>query len=362
MKTTFSGGAMPTVTQSSPCALSISLGSQVQTVAFPVPIAGSQRKVRLARKSSYIEIVVPVALPALGNPDGMNINPFTVVRAGSTVAAPTMHRLHLDRLPPLDTNNPWLECWLNTHVSSQFSLRESKMKRGELPADTLAQVKDTIYSMMLRSVGHLGNPVRRVFALRDNTSNDSDTIFFVKDLRYDLCSHTAVCDAFVLPLFPELMETLTPWFGPLINSDISNSRLHDAESRAWKQLLPALVERCRTWTHGTNCEYVVKGRIPLSLEVNGGDPLCSCGRGKNVEGMREVELWRPFAPFVTRIALSPLFAVPYLEPGKYCKKCGKVGKGILKSCGGCKEVFYCSKECQKADWASHKIDCAGRRA
>lgn len=31
-------------------------------------------------------------------------------------------------------------------------------------------------------------------------------------------------------------------------------------------------------------------------------------------------------------------------------------------CARCKSAFYCNKECQKADWKSHKVACNGQRA
>ncbi|EJF62935.1 hypothetical protein DICSQDRAFT_168605 [Dichomitus squalens LYAD-421 SS1] len=33
----------------------------------------------------------------------------------------------------------------------------------------------------------------------------------------------------------------------------------------------------------------------------------------------------------------------------------------FKCCGGCKEEWYCSPECQKADWRKHKLECFGYR-
>ena len=43
----------------------------------------------------------------------------------------------------------------------------------------------------------------------------------------------------------------------------------------------------------------------------------------------------------------------------YC--CSK--KKPLKQCGGCKSVFYCSKECQKEDWSkAHKALCKQYKA
>ena len=53
----FAGGAMPSISQCSPCAIQVLLNSQTQTLAYPMPIVCSQRKVRLARKSSYIEVL-----------------------------------------------------------------------------------------------------------------------------------------------------------------------------------------------------------------------------------------------------------------------------------------------------------------
>lgn len=341
---------------------------------------------------------MPVAIPAIENLEGMKLDPFPIVRTGEgALATWNMHRVNLDQLPMLNTENPMLERWFNTHASTLFSEREGKMKRRErnMVPDTLTYLKDTIHYILNKVAGLPNGLPKRVFALRDNATNDSDTIFFVRGLRYDLSCHTVVCDAYVLPLFPEFMVTLRPWFSGLVNSEITNTRTFEGESAAWKQLLPAMVERCRaTWTHGVNCGYVAKGRIPLSTEVNGGDPLCSCGRGKDVEGMREVAVWAPFAPFVTRIALSPLFAASYMEhvlpritarawystdaggivpislPGvnplvgpppaklaRQCKRCDKTGPDV-KRCSRCGAVMYCSKTCQRADWKSHKPACA----
>ena len=38
-----------------------------------------------------------------------------------------------------------------------------------------------------------------------------------------------------------------------------------------------------------------------------------------------------------------------------CIKCNK--NSTTKRCANCKSVYYCSRECQKKDWASHKRQC-----
>lgn len=45
---------------------------------------------------------------------------------------------------------------------------------------------------------------------------------------------------------------------------------------------------------------------------------------------------------------------------KKCKLCNNAGTDTapLKLCGKCKGSWYCSEECQRADWGNHKTQCA----
>lgn len=52
----FGAGAMPQISQTSPCIARLVLSSRIQDVVFPFPIVGSQNRLRLARKSQYIEV------------------------------------------------------------------------------------------------------------------------------------------------------------------------------------------------------------------------------------------------------------------------------------------------------------------
>jgi hypothetical protein len=39
-----------------------------------------------------------------------------------------------------------------------------------------------------------------------------------------------------------------------------------------------------------------------------------------------------------------------------CDHCKKTPKDLMK-CGRCKQVFYCDRDCQKAQWSTHKQVC-----
>jgi hypothetical protein len=47
----------------------------------------------------------------------------------------------------------------------------------------------------------------------------------------------------------------------------------------------------------------------------------------------------------------------FLNPCGHCRKV-EGRKGEFKRCSQCKQVAYCSRDCQKADWKSHKAACA----
>jgi MYND finger len=292
----------------------------------------------------------------------MKLNPFPVVGTDRILRPWSIHRLNLSRLPTLDLKATKVNEWLNPHVGSMMSSRERSLRKKH-KEDALMFIKDTLHTILVRSSGIQGGRARRLFALQDHTTRDCDTILFINDLKFDLHSHTIICDGYVLPLTPDLLLKIESVFAKLVvNGDMVNVAMMEGEMQTWKQLLPAFVERCRSWNHEENCEYKSQGKIPLTqiMEV---DPLCSCGRGKDVEGMSKAALWRDFAPYVTRVALSPLFAVSYLEtvgrdPAAYrCSLCRGKGKPKLMTCSDCKKVRYCSRECQKKDWKTHKKRC-----
>ncbi|THH20183.1 hypothetical protein EW146_g1126 [Bondarzewia mesenterica] len=361
VKRLFGSGSMPHIAQVSPCVMRITMGSRLQDVTYPFPVIGSQNRLRLARKSLYIEVIAPISGPF--KPDGIKLNLFPVTGSDKALNPWSIHRLNLSRLPVLDIQARKVKEWLNAHVGSMMSSRERSLRKKH-QTDTLMFVKDTLHSIFVRSSGVQGGSPRRLFSLRDNASNNCDTIFFINDLKFDLQAHTIVCDGYVLPLTHALMPTISSAFGTLVHKgDMVDVSVFEGEMQAWKKLLPAFVERCRSsWTHGANCEYVAQKRIPLSEEMEE-DPLCSCGRGKDVEGMSKVALWSKLAPYVTRVALSPLFAVTYLEtvgrdPALHkCYVCRGKGKPKLRTCAVCKKVRYCSEACQKKDWKVHKAKC-----
>lgn len=245
-------------------------------------------------------------------------------------------------------------------------------------------------------------PTRQVFQLL--VRNSCHTIIFATALRHDLDLGSIVLDTCVVPLTYFMMHDL---YTPLANMQERNPRgivLPEKESILWKRLIPALVERCRTWTHKTTCEYQeMGGAAPLSTDEYE-TPLCSCGQGKNLLDdftKQENGEWAPFAKYATRMAIAPIFSVPYVEPSmsefrkglngmnaarsnvsvessstragatsttrarssaapstsqEQCDNCGSTS-GPFKKCARCGKTRYCNQACPKAAWKAHKKDC-----
>ena len=44
-----------------------------------------------------------------------------------------------------------------------------------------------------------------------------------------------------------------------------------------------------------------------------------------------------------------------VKEGQACAKCGKSHSTMI--CSACRNVVYCSQDCQREDWKRHKKDC-----
>lgn len=294
-----------------------------------------------------------------------------------------MHRLTLERLPTLHVEQPGSADWISPHVSLALSDRERKLRKktesfgGSLSLDVLGQIKATLHCLFMRASESNG----RCIIGFNSPSWGIYTVSFITQLRLDLGSNTLVADSCLLPLTRERLD--------ILGQDIANLTLggkmvvintSDAEVHAWKQLFPIFVERCRTWSHKSTCEYVRISTVPLSTDIEQ-NPLCSCGEGQDLGVFSDVSEWKVLVPYVTRAAFSPLFAVPYMEAvggalkgftntgrpqgqnesvvALLCAHCRKdAGEQKLLQCSRCQQIYYCSKVCQRADWKQHKKNCA----
>ncbi|KIK55168.1 hypothetical protein GYMLUDRAFT_48134 [Collybiopsis luxurians FD-317 M1] len=374
--------------QTSACRVTLRFGSVEHFVQFPFPINGNRTRLKIARKSHYIEVI---AFPSGHNSpffSGINVNKFPVLLHGSSPVVWNLHRLYLNRLPVVDLDKD-NSLWLKGHLSFAASEYErGVISGGEDPrrSKPLTDVKETLQGMFVQFTEIQGGPRISVFVLKDPVEGGGIyAALFLSSLRLDLSSHSIVLDGYVLPITKTLPKDVLQDLANL-GMSVSQVMAVGQEMRAWKQLIPALVERCRqTWMHQDDCEYIKTGRVPLSYAI-GENVICHCGQGRDVEGMLRKKEWKRFAPFSTRIAISPLYAVSYMDSvvgnlfrkndrkagaeeaskklgelslseshGEGCRKCGSNGQ--LLACGRCKKVKYCSKKCQQDDWKTHKRLC-----
>ncbi|KAG1865904.1 hypothetical protein DFJ58DRAFT_863671 [Suillus subalutaceus] len=354
MKASLTSGATPTVNQVSMHSIAIVLGDKSLQFPFPLPIDAKKAKLRIARKSLYIEVHM-----------------FPVIPHGGDLALWNMHRVNLDQCVPFSITNKKALNW-----------REKRIPLGLITGSTLLDVKHTLHIIFGHASGTADGKPPLCYALQKE--HKAFVMLFITDLRLDLGSHAIVADAWLIPSSPEPAKIKA--FGKVskyVMSDTNMKQLMIAaeERRAWIHLLVAATERCRTWEHKTNCEYRVKGAIPLTFEPDH-SPICSCGAGVGAEAfVKKYPMLRPLAPYMTRAAISPLFALSYMEkvgsskdavatktpptPASaaaarhVCAACGMEGggSGSLVICSRCKVVRYCSQGCQHEDWKGHKKSC-----
>lgn len=388
-----STGAAVTVIENSPSTVILRIGSSLKRqVIFPFPVHRSQSKTRIARKSSWIEVEVPI-FTAL---DGDRFDSWTqmVFESGRPPLCWSIPRVNLELQPLVTFLKKGDSSWLRTFMGTTISDAErplSKLLDQATTTNARFDLKQSLNILFLTFAGlnEQSNGSTKTFQLALE-STGAHTLIFATAIRHDLDLGSLVMEAYVVPFtIPRVNELLQP-LKELQMTQPRIIRVSNDESTLWKRMLPALAERCRTWEHKSTCEYRNKG-APLSTE-EGESPLCSCGEG-NISGAELAKLglkeWAPFAKYAIRVAIAPIFPVPYVEsfmsdileqsrafrsqraggsaPAPTstgqpagavakCDNCGKGGDG-LQVCGGCRKVRYCGAECQKAARKEHKRDC-----
>lgn len=189
-------------------------------------------------------------------------------------------------------------------------------------------------------------------------------MLLASSLRLDLSNRTVILDAAVLPLYDDLMPQIIPDIRALQSQgNLCQIRATESELILWKLLLPAWAERCRSYPHKTSCEYTVAGHIPLSVD-KGQRCLCSCGNGEfPTRYLHGSPIWGGLLRHAVRIAISLVFYSSLVDDdfmgsdrAERCQKCNSQASS-LKHCSGCHSVRYCSKDCQRKDWKSHRPNC-----
>ncbi|KAL2016797.1 hypothetical protein VTK56DRAFT_2966 [Thermocarpiscus australiensis] len=382
--------------QSSPFTIDVVFGKKalVLPLTFPIPVVKDGSKTRIARKSSYIEVIAPLGKPLASPFLDDFIFPSALIKPPGIPATLNMPHLNLDNLPILALDDKDRIRFITTLTSFSFSARERRLRdevvqetKNGLSSSARLNFKESLFTIFMLASGLQGGQTG-LFAITHPERGGIHMLLFVSAIRLDGAHGGVVLDAAVLPFTKALVDSgaLEAFLLLLRTLECCTLTVDDAELALWKKTLPALAERCRTWSHDPRtCEYVLRSEdatVPLSLDV-GAQVLCSCGMGELPPEFVPLPEWDTAARYATRVAISPAYASPLVEevvdPGlakslaeaaaaggegkaslKACRNCGKTEEmeGVkLKKCLRCLEVVYCSSECQKKDWKKHRMEC-----
>jgi len=366
-----SGGVVESL-QISPSVLAISIGGwkNMSKFVFPYPVDGSACKMRIARKSSWIEIKVPTS-NAL-QPGGFDLNPFPITSQNTSSLAWGMGRVDPELQPPvkISASTPAALIALRWTALSKGELDQIKSNPGRVSRPRMLQLKEMIGQMLAGCAGcNADAPKERINMFVWRHDGVAKFQIIPNALRHDRDTGSIFLDGFFLPVTAESTRRM------VTSSIIPNFLVIDASGEdieLWQCLIPAIAERCRSWEHSSECNYKTKSDTTF---------LCDCGVGQNAASMPSA--FKSVAGLATRIALPFVSAVPYVEPvtdakmiseidaimaavhlertsktpsSDVCDNCGSDKPG-LKACSRCEKVKYCNHACQKAAWRKHKKVC-----
>lgn len=344
------------VNQLSPCTMTITFGGFQVQGNYIFPVDGKNTRLRVSRLQGWIEIIAPFVVPTQRG--YFNSTPFPIVHAPwGTIYNTFRPYINFCQLPRLNFGLTNRDCSENgyeastvpSHLTSMFFKPETSFPDENVPS---MAIKLHIHTLLFPST-------IRVVRLKSQNSEYVDIVFFVVGLYLDPTSRSVVGEGYAMPI-----TTDVPSIVPQLDMKATTE-----EMRWWKSVLPGMVEQGRMWKHKPDCEYKFEG-IPLPGTVS----ICSCGQGQVTSAFTNNKEWTKYAPWVTPVAISPIFPVPWLDltrtngseleqavdsldiKNPKCKFCAKID--ARKKCGKCMNVVYCSRECQIKDWRDHKASCA----
>lgn len=83
--------------------------------------------------------------------------------------------------------------------------------------------------------------------------------------------------------------------------------------------------------------------------------LTGMSSNEELEEQKNARIMREKIQELTKAAPGTAPAPAKIDKSK-CNACGKAPEA-LKKCGGCAFAFYCSPDCQKSAWKTHKVQC-----
>jgi MYND finger len=335
-----------------PCTVTLSYGGISFKCSFPFPVDGRKLKLRIVRNSGWIEAVVPLFL----NKGGYLENPFSVFMDDKTIWNWNFPSVHFGLIPKLklEDNKRVVKACIDTMLST----RERNTSTG------LSLFKSSL-SSILEQLGSSRN-----FEISVSAEHRSPLKFFGAELFYDDTMDTVVIEAHVLVVTSRIIENHGREIEMLCKNSIKVI-VGEEGMKFWRATLPGMAERCRDWEHKDICEYMRDILGHLEREES---PICSCGMDMLALELLEMKMSPQFLSCLTRVAISPLYAAPYVEEtrgdidrksggatnaSESCRICNKKGS---RKCARCMEARYCSKECQVKDWKVHKKTCSGKKS
>ncbi|KAI1427716.1 hypothetical protein F5Y12DRAFT_783137 [Xylaria sp. FL1777] len=241
-----------------------------------------------------------------------------------------MYPVHLQERAPINWNLPYIKLakcpkidisqrnklqWLWNHLSMAISSREWDMREKKtyiLPEPSNGELvrldfTDTLYTIFDR-FSHPSAKRWRGFSFRSITDGIVQFYILITSLRLNLSDRAVVLDCAVSTAPGDLKG---PRLEALAAMGVLSIGVTDEHMQLWRQVLPAYVERCRTWAHHVDCDYATSGKIPLATQL-GKRFLCACGNGQfPADFNTHYPSWHMIRKYFVRAAISPAFLAPF---------------------------------------------------